>query len=433
MRFIFYYLFQSVFFIGLFLSSLSAAQAQDSLRAYTLEDIYQRVYQSNPSLMAAREALKERSEIYPQARSGWLPSINAETSVFGTRIENSNFNNADGTITKDFTVSVNQPIWRGGRTFAETKRANDLIEVANAILQQAEQDIFLDTARAYINVLRDRELLVLFKQNEKLLLKELESVKERQYIGDITTTDVQQVQVRLLRANADSLQASSNLDISNAQFKALSDMKPPAKLIVPTTNIQPDINLNNMIMNAKQYNPAVTIAAFEHKASAHQIDAIFGEMLPQVSAFTSYNFQLDPQPGIVDQSENQTLGIRATMALYEGGSTRSRRREAKYASKRKKYEMDDIQNQLTKDVIIHWRRYQTSQALVVSREEEVKVANNALAGVREEAKMGQRSIVNILDADEELIDAKTALTRAKYDHFLTYYTLLNSVGTSPIK
>ena len=133
--------------------------------------------------------------------------------------------------------------------------------------------------------------------------------------------------------------------------------------------------------------------------------------------------------GIIDSSESQTLGVRAHIALYEAGATRSRKREAKYASKRREYQKEDVENAVVRDVTVSWYDFHTSRALMHSREQEVEVAQKALEGVREEAKMGQRSILNMLDADEELIEAETAFTRAKYNHILSYLTLLKSAGT----
>src|SRR5690606_34101650 len=145
----------------------------------------------------------------------------------------------------------------------------------------------------------------------------------------------------------------------------------------------------------------------------HKADAVFRELLPQVSAFASYNKQYDPQPGIVDESETQTVGLKATLALYEGGATRSRIREAESTAIRRRYNIEESRRRIRQEVISHGGTLRPAREETASRKEQITASEGALAGVREEAKGGQRQVLDILDAGQEVIAAKAALAVAR--------------------
>lgn len=178
-----------------------------------------------------------------------------------------------------------------------------------------------------------------------------------------------------------------------------------------------------MIAMAETANPDIWIAKYKHQASEHDIDAVLRELFPQISAFASYNKQYDPQPGIVADSETQTIGLRATLALYEGGSTRSRIREARRASYRQKYEVERVRQEIRQEITSSWRSYLSAQAEKKSRKAEIKAAEMALEGVREEMHLAQRTVLDILDADQEVIDAKVAMARAERNEIVAKHSL----------
>ncbi len=409
-------------------SMQNPALAQQQNSYMELGDFMKIVYKKNPSILAAREELEETKELYPQARSGWLPNINGEASIYATDIESSNFSEGTGATTKDITLSVDQPIWRGGRTFAETAQARKLIHAGRAVLRQAEQDIFLQTASIYMNLLRDKELLDLRIRNEKVLMKELKAAWERMDIGDITDTDVQQAKARLSRAKTERIEAQRNYDISKAEFEEIVGVNPPEKLRIPYMRFDIPSEISEMIRIAQEQNPEILMAHYEKEAADHGADATFRELLPQISAFASYNKQYDPQPGIVESSETETIGLRARISFYSGGATRSRIREAKRNAKRHDYEIQEMRRQVRQEVISNWRSYETAKQRTENTKQEIDAAEKALTGVREEARLGQRTVLDILDADKEVIDAKTSLANARRDEIITKFALANSLG-----
>ncbi len=394
----------------------------------SLTDILKKVYLTNPTLQAAREELKETQELYPQARAGWLPNIDAEASIYATDVESSNFGRGDGATTKDATLSINQPIWRGGQTFAETARANDLISAGKAYLRQREQDIFLNATILYLDVLQDYELLDLQKNNETILKQELEAAHERKEIGEITNTDVQQTQSRLSRAKSERASAKRNYEITSAEFEEITGLKVPERMLMPYIRFDIPNTVEDMIDLAQKRNPRVHIAYYEQQAAEHNADASFRELLPQVSAFASHNRQYDPQPGIVDRSETDTIGLRATLKLYEGGAARSRASEAKSAAKRQKHLIEETKRNIAQEVRSNWASYIAAQSITENRKQEIEAAEEALKGVRIEAGAGQRTTLDILDADQTVIDAKAELARARRDENVARFSLVKSLG-----
>lgn len=405
----------------------SPAQAYAE-RQVTIADILKQVYESNPSLLAAREELNETMELYPQARAGWLPSLNAETSIYATDIDTSNFAGGDGATTKDMTVSLDQPIWQGGRTFSETAEARDLIRAGQAVLRKEEQKILLDALTAYLDVKRDREILALRRRNENNLQQEYEAAKERLELGEITKTGVAQAEARLARAEADRIGARRDLETSAAKFVAVTNMQPPETMSAPPLDFEFPGATDDVMALAEQQNYDLIIARFRHKAAEHNADSVFRELLPQLSAFASWNRQYDPQPGIISETQTETVGLRATLAVFQGGILRSDLRKARAKAKQQEYGIDAVRDQVRQDVTRNLRSYEASKKQVKSRHVEIKAAKAALEGVREESRIGQRTLLDVLEADEDLIAAKIALAQARRNEAVAAYALANVLG-----
>lgn len=413
--------------IGLFPFSINPAFCNPYESALTLQDALNHAAQTNPSVLAARQELMEVEELYPQARAGWLPSLSAEASLYATDIESSNFSQGDGATTKDYTLSVDQPIFRGGRTFADTARAKYLIQAGEATLQQSEQNLYLRTINAYMNLLRDAEIYMLRKNNKESLDKELHATQERYDLGDTTITDVHQARQRFQRAKAESVRAMGAYKSSQAVFEEETGLSPSA-LTRPDPTFTFSGTLDGLITMAEDNHPSIWIAKYRQLAAEEDVNSIFRELFPQISAFASYNKQYDPQPGIVADSETSTIGLRATLALYQGGATRSRVRESKYAAKRLEYEIQDVTRNIRQDVRSDWNDYLAASQELASRKAEIQSARLALDGVREEARMGQRTTLDILDAERELTEAKILLAQAMRNEIVAEYTLAARVG-----
>lgn len=393
-----------------------------------LADVLRHVFQNDPGLQAAKAGLHAAHELYPQALAGWRPTVNAQTSIYATNVESSNFGRGDGATTKEASINVEQPVFTSGRTDAQVDKANALIKASYATYLQGEQDLLFDTARAYMNVIRDRQILALIVDNEEILQKEMTAVTERFEGGDITRTDVEQTAARMARAQADRIKAMGTLEASYATFQAVVGYVPSGPLYYPVAIFGFPATLDAMVLFAEEKNQILRNARFQLAAAEEDVDVHLRQLLPQITAFASYSKEYDPQPGIIDESEVQTIGLRATLTLYEGGAVRSRVREAKSRAQQRRFEILDAQKDIKADVLESWKLLKMAQDEMSSRQAEIEATKRARDGVREEARMGERTTLDILDADQEVIGAETDYVRARYNAMMAQFSLARSLG-----
>lgn len=416
------YLFLLCFLLNL------PAYAAETKQAENFFSVLRHVYDTDPSLNAVRARLQETKELYPQATAGWRPTLEGQASIFATDIDNSNFGGGDGATTKDLTLTLDQPIWRGGQTFAEVREAKDLINAGEALLHQAEQDTLFKTLRAMLALSRDRDLYNLRVRNENGLQEELTAARARFDDGVLTITDVEQSKARYSRAKADTLVAKRALDISRAEFMEVTGIYEDMEFALPELDFQFPSSADELLALAEMQNPSLWIAKYEASAAEHNAVASFRRLLPQLAAFASYNKQYDPQPGIIPDSQTETIGLRAVIPLYQAGVVRSQTRQAKHAAKREKYESEATIRDIRQNVLRNYRTYLASIDELSLRETEINAADEAYKGVMEEEKLGQRTVLDLLDADRELVGARISLVNTAYNKDLANYALAADLG-----
>jgi outer membrane protein len=408
-----------------FSSPISLVHAEEPL---TLEETLRYVYHESPSIVSARHSLKATQELYPQARAGWRPTIGAETNIVTSRIETGNFAQGDGATTKGASVNVEQPLFRGFRTVAETQAARERIEAESRRLEQIEQDTFLRAVESYMNVIRDRMLLDLQRKNVGLLGREKESVQARFDAGDVTKTDVQQTEARYADAQADDAIAQSTMQASEATFEEVTGFEPPEIMTMPEITFSFPDTMDDLVELAALQNPRLMRARTEHDAAETDIRAVKSDFYPQVTAFANHVKEYDPQPGIVDESESSTIGIRARISLYQGGSTLSRVREAKSRASQRFVEIREVEQALRSQILADWKRLKAYDAEIAARELEVTAVKYSAEGVREEARLGERTVLDTLEADQDVLDAESQLVEARSNRIVVAYRLAAGLG-----
>ncbi len=384
-------------------------------------------YQNNPTLQAARAQLRAIQEQLPQAYAGWKPTVLGEASITNTDIDGSNFGGATGSTAKDVVLSLNQPIYRGGTTFANVKGARAVIQAQLASLSKVEQDVLLDAATAYMNVLRDQALLDLSQNNYDVIDKQREATQDRFDVGELTKTDVSQAEARLAGAQSDIINARGNLKTSKAIFQQIIGFMPGA-LEKPNIELVDPLDLETAIIQGEETSPDVLTSFYLHQASENDIDSVFGELLPEVSFSSSWNRTRDPAPGLIDEQTTKAIGITATIPLYQAGSVRSRVREAKYTSNQRLLQITETKREVRQRIISAWEDLQAARAEIDSRKAQVDAAAIAREGVHSEAELGSRTILDALDADQELLDAKVALVTAQRNKTVAEFGLLAVLG-----
>jgi TolC family type I secretion outer membrane protein len=399
-----------------------------AVSAQSLEEALAQAYLGNPSIEAQRAQLRATDELVPQALSGYRPSAQASAS-FGWQDQDAR--TQTGAIDRfsrpaSIGIDITQPLYRGGRTVAATERAENLVQAQRAALLSTEQDVLLQAATAYLDVVRDQAVVELNVNNVQVLERQLEAFRDRFSVGEITRTDVSQADARLARAIADRIEAEGLLQASRAVFARVVGT-PPGTLAAPVLQFELPASLEEAVTLAQSNNPSVVAAQFAERAALSAVDQVRGEMLPEVGLRGSLSRNWEPQIS-TDRADVASITAQVTIPLYQSGAVSSRVREAKHEAGRRRIEIEEARRQATENAIRAWEALTTSRAGIRSRQSQVDAAEVALEGVRQEAAVGARTSLDILDAEQELLDARVGLVRAQRDQIVATFQILAATG-----
>ena len=387
-------------------------------------------YQNNPTLRAARAELLAVEEQLPQAQAGFKPTITAEGDAThtNTKTEGNSFISSDGSdFSQSAAVNLNQPLFRGGSTIADISEAKNTINAQLLSLSATEQSILYDSAVAYMNVLRDQAILKLNKNNHDLVKRELEQARNRFRVGELTRTDVSQSEARLANANAEVINANGVLKSSAAIFRQVIGTAPPYNMAYPKTTLALPNTLEEVLSLAESNNRAILQAKFQNAAAEDSVDSIFGELLPQISAVGRLSKVYD-QTDFLEEQRQESIGVSASIPLYEAGSTRSRIREAKKRANQRYIQIIEAQDQARQEALSNWETLQAAQAETKARQAQIEASRIAREGVHYEAEFGERTTLDALDANQELLDAQVSYITAKRNEVVARFALARSLG-----
>ena len=418
--------------LGFFAAGLAALPvlAAGPVSAQTLEETLVRAYANNPTLRAERAALRATDEEVPQALSNWRPTISASGSagwdVTDSTSSSSRPKSADVTYPVSASLSISQSLYRGGRTRAAIDGAENTVFAGRASLADTEQAVLLSAATAYADVVRDQAVLELNLNNERVLQRQLEATGDRFRVGEVTRTDVSQAESRLSRARADRISSEGSLIDSRASYENV--VGEPPGVLRPAQPLEdlPD-SLDSAISVAKANNYSVIEARYTEDVAKNSVDEIEGELLPTVSLSGSLSRSYEASNR---DSESDSASITASISipLYSSGSVTSRVRQAKQVVFQRRDEYSQAVRTAVEDVTSAWQVLQTAKAQISAFSSAVQAAEIALEGVREEANVGSRTVLDVLDAEQELLDARVNLVTAQRDELVATYQLRQAIG-----
>lgn len=401
-----------------------------SASAETLEEVLVSAYATNPTLLARRAQLRASDEAVPQALSNWRPKVTLSGEVARGKYES---NTRGATLPREerrtsesATLLVTQPLYRGGRTVAETRKAEANVLANRADLQVNEQTVLLSAASAYLDVVRDQAVLNLNVNNEQVLRRQLDAAQERFRVGEITRTDVSQAEARLAGAIADRAAADGALQNSRAKFITVVG-RPAEAPAAPTQAVAVPGNFEEVKATTLAKNPSVVYSDWVTEAAKHDIDLKFGELLPELSLVGEAGRGLaTSQRG----SETETLeaALKLSIPLYEAGDVYSQVREIKHTYGRRKIESDKARRDALESATKAWEDLASNRSKIRSLEAQLRASDMALAGVEEEAKVGSRTVLDVLNAEQELFTARVNLVRAQRDETVSAFTLKSALG-----
>jgi outer membrane protein len=382
-------------------------------------------YDTNPTIQAAREETRAVFERLPQAEAGWRPTLFANGNITANT-GSTDPGDSDSYLTRAASLNLNQPLYRGGRTIADTAAARDIIRSQIALLENTEQDVLLAAVTAYLDVLRDEAILKLSNNNRSVINRQFDATQKRFEVGELTRTDVAQAEARLAAADSQIITAQATLRSSRAAFERIIGFK-PENLGFPMTVLDIPSTLDASIEYADVWNPRVRAAQYAHKAAESDVDSQYGNLLPEVNITGDLSKSYEPSRSI-DSADGAAIGVVASFPLYEAGSVRSRVRQSKKISNQRYAQILEAKRLTREQVVSAWESLQAARGEVVSRLAQVEASEVARFGVRQEADLGARTVLDTLDADQEVLDAQVALVAATRNDVVALYSLAAALG-----
>jgi outer membrane protein len=421
-------------------AGVALALAASDARAETIGGALVKSYLNNPDINAQRAAVRASDENVPQANAGYLPQAQATLNggvqstydqdvgaLYGSTLKQT-------TLPRGYGVTVNEQIWNGNKTFNSVRYAESNVYGQREQLRYTEQNTLLNGVTYYMNVLRDTATLDLNRSNVEVLKEQLRQTKDRFNVGEVTRTDVAQAEASLAGAQAQELTAQSTLQASIANYRqVIGDQPKSLAPVTPVPKLLPS-TLAQAISISQVEHPAIT--AYLHGIDAALLKVKISEaaLYPTVSVQGSLTKSFDVQ-GFPNGSKTLAGAIlgQITIPIYDGGTTFSGIRQAKEQLSQTELTADSQRDKVRQAVVAAWGANEVSGGVLRAARAQVTAAETALAGVREEAKVGQRTTLDVLNAQQTLLQARVQLVNAQHDQVVNSYTLLSAIGRLSVR
>jgi outer membrane protein len=410
--------------------------------AETLFEALENAYLINPALNAERARLRATDEEVARAMSGLRPTISgtAEANYFtshgnikgrnvtfdqrslGQSTANDGLNHPHG-----YGVQLSQNLFNGFQNLNAIREAKSNVQAARENLRTIEQSVLLDGVTAYVDVVRDTAVIRLRENNVEVLTEQLRQTKDRFDVGEVTRTDVAQAEARRADALSTLARAQSDLKTSRAIYERVIG-HPPSDLANPPSilHLLPSTLDESMTLGDGE-NPVILTSVYLEEASLYSVNRLVGELLPQITANAEYQRFFDLS-NFIEEQETTTFTARVNVPFYQGGAVAAGIRQAKEINNQRKKEVEDARLRVHADVVSNWGILQSSTAQIESAKAAVEANRIALTGVQEEEKVGQRTTLDVLNAQLEFLGSQLQLVFALRDRIVSEYSLYAAIG-----
>ncbi|SRR6266536_334222 len=400
--------------------------------ADTLSQALVYVYQGNSQLNAQRAQLRATDESVSQAASGYRPQLSAGLNAGLQGVKNGlpDGTTQSGTLHPRMAgLTLTQPLFNGFRTANSVRQAEAQVRSGREALRNIEQTVFVNAVTAYMNIVADQALIEAQEANVTFLRETLAATRERIQLGDVTPTDVAQAEARLNRGLADLNAAQVALAIEQANYTQVVGVEPGRlKPAEPIDRLLP-ADRDQAIALALREHPTVVAAAYDVDAAERAIHVAESSLLPNVSVQASASHSIETDPTLATTRTDQASVIgQANIPLYDGGMAASQVRQAKETLAQNRLMLDQARRQSRTSAVTGWAMNDGAKNAVRAADAEVRAATVALEGVRREARAGQRTTLDILNAQQDLVSARARLIQAQRDRVIASYTLLAAIG-----
>jgi len=405
-----------------------------SASAEDLKEALAAAYSSNPELAAQRASLDATRQGVSRARSGMLPQVS------GSYNESKSASKTDGSAgfspyidSKSASISATQTLFSGFQNRNAVKAAKQISSAAEAQFLSLAQRIYLDTVTAYMNVLRDEAVYNLNQNLVTVLKRELTASKDRFQVGDNTRTDVAQSEARLAGAEAQTINARATLAASRAVYEQIVGMAPGTLVQPKALPVLPG-TLDDALNTGLNLSPIIAAASHNEKAAGYSLKQAKGGLSPSVRLDASWSKRQNDGQFFAGQqfpsstTTSKSAGVTLSVPIFAGGSRYSDIRRAKSVKSQRMHEITVAERQVRTQVRQAWDQFLAAKSSIQSTEAQVRANTIALDGVTQEAAVGSRTTLDVLNAKQELLDSEVNLVSAQRNKFVAAYNLKAAIG-----
>ena len=409
--------------------STSVLLAPHAVLAETIFGAMAKAYANNPDLNAARAGLRATDEGVPIAKAGYRPQVSASATGTLSRVDREDIGTRD-LHSGQVGISITQTIFDGFQTLNNVRAAEANVFSSRETLKANEIQILLAAAQAYANIARDQQIVSIRRQNLAFLREQLNAAQARLDVGEGTRTDVSQAEAQLADAQSLLVSAVAQLKQSEAVYVQIVGAAPtgirqpgPAKKGMPRS-------LDQAVATGLRQNPQILAAQYAVDSAGFQVKSAEGSMLPGVVLQGA----VTRNTGNVS-TDNTTASVTARLEvpIYQGGAEYGQIRQAKETLGQQRILVDSARASVQQTVVTAHAQLESALARITASRSQIAAANLALEGVVEERKVGQRTTLDVLDSQQDVLDAQEALAGAQRDAVVASYALLAAMGNLTVR
>lgn len=386
------------------------------------------VYRTNPEILAGREKVSQTQADVDLSKTGWQPAIGANAGISRAKTKVNGLHSEDTYTQKEYGITLTQNIFKGFSTTAQIDAAKSILKAEEANLYATEQNVFLSAINAYIDVLNAKEVLKLNKNNEKVLNEYYDLYVEKEKVGVLTKTDVAQAKARLEGAKYRVIDAKAKYDNALETFRRIygkvEDNYQPIDL-KNYENLFPK-SIDDAEKQALKNHPAILAANAMYQAADENVTVARQTLMPSVDIKASA-LKYDDVP-VANEMTDSRIGIYLTVPLYDQGATFAKTKKAKAEKSQVQVMITQTERVVLEKLHQAWNLHQAQTSAIRSAESRVSASKLALSGVRDEQQRGRRTVLDVLNAERELLDSKVMLTQAKHAKISAFFAVLSGIG-----
>jgi outer membrane protein len=411
--------------------------------AGTMDEALIQAYQNNPQLNSQRSATRAIDENVPTALAGYRPRVSGTASLTDQYLDQltrttgttagipATYTQAKGSIAvQSYGLTATQTLYNGFQTATRTRQAEGQVFSARETLRTSEQTVLLSAATAYMNLLQTAAILELQRSNVNVLEVTLRQTRDRFTAGEVTRTDVAQAESRLSGGRSQLSLAESNYVTAQAQYLQVIGVPAPARLAPapPVDRLSPR-TLDGAIARGRTEHPLITTAMYNVDIALQQVKIAEGALAPVLAAVGNVQKNYGSTQSLaVLETLQASIAAQLTVPIYQGGAEYAAIRQAKETLGQRRLDLDTARDQVQATVTQAWGALDAAKAQVTATQSQVTSAEVALNGVREEARVGQRTTLDVLNSQQDLVNARVALVTAQRDRVVQSYTVLAATG-----